>query len=76
MDSLTISANLYETGKENPVIVLCHQANYNKFEYAGIAEVLNEKGFNCLAIDQRYGGPIANQQNETALEASKKRAPN
>jgi dienelactone hydrolase len=73
-DSVLISANLYEIDPAKPIMVLCHQANFNKYEYAGIAERLNELGFNCLAIDQRSGGPIADQVNEThkrALELKK-----
>lgn len=69
LDSLPISANLYHAADTLPVIVLCHQARYNKFEYAGIAEKLNELGFNCIAIDQRSGGPIADKVNETTLAA-------
>lgn len=69
LDSLLISANLYEIDKQAPLIILCHQRGFNKFEYAGIAERLNGLGFNCLAIDQRCGGPIANQPNETWLRA-------
>lgn len=69
LDGLLISANIYGVNPDAPVILLCHQARYNKFEYAGIAEKLNEKGFNCIAIDQRSGGPIANQVNETTLRA-------
>lgn len=64
-DGLEVSANLYEIDESSQVIVLCHQARFNKYEYAGIAERLNELGFNCMAIDQRSGGPIAEQQNET-----------
>jgi dienelactone hydrolase len=69
LDGLEITGNLYEIGEDKPVIVLCHQARYNKAEYHGIAERLNELGFNCLAIDQRSGGPIAEYQNETNLMA-------
>lgn len=69
LDSLPISADLYHVSDTLPVIVLCHQARYNKFEYAGIAEKLNDLGFNCIAIDQRSGGPIANKVNETTLAA-------
>jgi dienelactone hydrolase len=68
-DGLEITANLYEIDKTSPVIVLCHQARFNKFEYDGIAQRLNDEGYNCLAIDQRSGGPIASQQNETNLNA-------
>jgi hypothetical protein len=72
LDGLSITANKYEIDSESPVIVLCHQARFNKFEYEGIAQELNELGFNCIAIDQRSGGPIANQVNETQLLAKEK----
>jgi dienelactone hydrolase len=64
-DGLDVYANKYEIDKTSPIIVLCHQARFNKFEYEGTAQRLNDMGFNCLAIDQRSGGPISNQQNET-----------
>lgn len=69
LDSLPVTANIYEISKDSPVIVLCHQARFNKFEYAGIAEELNKLGFNCIAIDQRSGGPIGDQVNETTIRA-------
>ena len=68
-DGLNINANVYEIGADAPVIILCHQARFNKYEYAGIAERLNELGFNCIAIDQRSGGPITNKQNWTNVRA-------
>jgi dienelactone hydrolase len=71
LDSLKISAHLYQIDDSSPVILLCHQARFNKFEYAGIAERLNRMGFNCLAIDQRSGGPIGDKQNLTYLRARK-----
>jgi len=73
LDGLMISANIYEIDKSSPLIVLCHQAMFNKFEYEGIAQKLNEQGFNCIAVDQRSGGPIANQVNETTLRALEKK---
>lgn len=75
LDSLLISALIYEIGEEAPVILLCHQARFNKFEYEGIAQKLNDRGFNCVAIDQRSGGPIANMTNETTLRAIEKNKP-
>jgi len=71
LDSLKISAHLYQIDDSSPVILLCHQARFNKFEYAGIAERINNMGFNCMAIDQRSGGPIGNKQNLTYLRAIK-----
>jgi predicted alpha/beta-fold hydrolase len=75
LDKLPISANVYEVDPEAPVIVLCHQARFNKFEYEGIAQKLMKLGFNSIAIDQRSGGPIANQANETTLAAMEKDLP-
>lgn len=69
LDSVLISANIYEIDNDSPVILLCHQASFNKFEYDGIAQKLNERGFNCIAIDQRSGGPISSMPNETAISA-------
>ncbi len=69
IDSLSITAHLYQIDDTSPFILLCHQARFNKFEYAGTAERLNKMGFNCMAIDQRSGGPIGNTQNETYLRA-------
>ncbi len=71
LDSLKISAHLYQIDDSSPVILLCHQARFNKFEYAGIAERLNKMGYNCMAIDQRSGGPIGDKQNHTYLRARK-----
>ena len=69
LDSLPIIANLYFSDSSFPFIILCHQARYNKFEYTRIAETLVEKGFNCIAIDQRSGGPLVEENNETMLKA-------
>jgi dienelactone hydrolase len=74
-DSLLITANLYHFSDSAPTIVLCHQARYNKFEYTGIARTLHEIGYNCLAIDQRSGGGLVEEFNETMLEAKRKNKP-
>lgn len=68
-DGLLITGNLYDIGKDKPIILLCHQAGYNRFEYADIAPKLNEMGYNCLAIDQRSGGNFAGKSNTTAEKA-------
>lgn len=68
-DGVLIVGNLYEINPKAPVILLCHQAGYNKFEYADIAPKLNKMGFNVLAIDQRSGGDFGGQENETFKSA-------
>ena len=75
LDGLLISGDLYEIDKNKPVILLCHQAGYNKVEYADIAPKLNEMGYNCLAIDQRSGGSFAGKPNKTFQRAKEKGLP-
>ena len=71
-DDLEIHGNLYEIGKTEPVILLMHQAGYNRMEYADIAPKLNEMGFNCLAIDLRSGGTFDGEPNITSQRAKAK----
>jgi dienelactone hydrolase len=74
LDGMPVYATVYETTKDKPVIVLCHQAGYNKTEYRETAPMLNEQGFNCMAIDQRSGGKLNETENmthETALSKGK-----
>ena len=75
LDGVEISADIYEINENAPVILLCHQARYNKYEYQDIAPKLNEKGFNCIAIDQRSGGELRNHQNITHQNALKNNKP-
>ncbi|PCJ63700.1 MAG: alpha/beta hydrolase [Bacteroidetes bacterium] len=69
-DDLIITADHYHVKNNLPVIVLCHQANWSRGEYAEIAPKLNALGFNCIAIDQRSGGTINGVDNETTKRAS------
>ena len=70
-DGLKITADLYlkSEDKATPFIVLCHQARFSRGEYREIAPKLNEMGFNCMAIDQRSGGPVNGVENETSTRA-------
>lgn len=56
-------------GKPRGTILLFHMAGSNRNEYAPLAPVLNKAGFATLAIDQRSGGDLWGQVNETAAEA-------
>ncbi|NAS30732.1 hypothetical protein GTQ40_07095 [Flavobacteriaceae bacterium R38] len=71
-DGLTINGNLYEIGKDKPIILLTHQAGYNRIEYADIAPKLNELGYNCLVVDLRSGGSFAGKPNKTNQRAIEK----
>lgn len=74
-DNLLITGDLYHFSNKVPVILMCHQAGFNKFEYNEIAKKVFEQGFNCLAIDQRSGGSIGDSINETFQRAKKARKP-
>lgn len=72
-DGLLITADIYlpHKNKSTPLIVLFHQAGWSRGEYLEIAHILNEMGFNCMAIDQRSGRAVNGVENETAKRASK-----
>ncbi len=74
-DGLTIYATEYVINKDDPYIVLLHQAGYSKGEYKEIAPKLIKLGYNCLAVDLRSGGDVNYTPNETAAEARKKNLP-
>ncbi len=65
-NNYAVVGDLYDIGANNPIIILCHQAGYNKYEYADIAPKLNNMGFNCLAVDLSGGGTFAAHFNETS----------
>ena len=72
-DGIKIKADIYEIREKNaPVILLFHQAGFSRGEYRETAPLLNDLGFNCIAIDQRSGKGVNGIKNETFLEASEK----
>jgi len=65
-DGVKVYGDFYPAdSKSRPYILLFHQAGSNRAEYVPIAPRLVALGFNCLAIDQRSGGDMWGQQNET-----------
>ncbi len=74
-DSIRVFARLYHVADSLPVIVLCHQAGFNKAEYREIAPKLNALGFNCLAIDQRSGGTMKGGFTNQTVEFNKDKLP-
>ena len=75
LDGLEVTADLFHVGDDAPVFVLCHQARYNRTEHTETAKALMARGYNCLATDQRSGGVLHDQENETANRATKKGLP-
>ena len=71
-DGVTIYANYYPAkASSQPMILLFHQAHSNRYEYSTIAPRLEALGFSCLATDQRFGGAMFGENNETDAHMSK-----
>lgn len=65
-DGVSLAADSYRAASPtSPVILLFHQAESGKSEYATIAPRLVELGYNAVAIDQRAGGELFSPPNST-----------
>jgi dienelactone hydrolase len=65
-DGLKIYARFYPAmGHTKATIMAFHQSGSGKGEYAQIAPHLSKLGFNVLAVDQRSGGGVPGDPNET-----------
>ena len=69
-DGVLISGLVYEAARPKAIILLFHQADSSKAEYATIAPRLVAAGYTALAIDQRSGGSLYGP-NETASRLAK-----
>jgi|SRR5579871_4624805 len=69
-DGVSISGMAYTADHPKAIILLFHQADSSKAEYATIAPKLAAAGFTALAIDQRSGGDLYGP-NETARRLGK-----
>jgi dienelactone hydrolase len=71
-DGVAVYGRVYvATSGTAPVILLFHQADSSKSEYASIAPRLVALGYNVLAIDQRSGGDLYAPGNETVRHLGK-----
>lgn len=76
LDGLPVSCQ-YASYDENDkgLIVLCHQAGWSSGEYKTIIPILNDMGYNCLAINQRSGKKVNDVVNKTAKKAKELNKP-
>ena len=70
-DGVTVVGLEYKAATPRAIILLFHQAGSNKAEYSSIAPRLVQEGFTVLAIDQRSGGNLFGQNNETVKKLGK-----
>ena len=54
-DGITITADLYKIHDGAPCAILFHKDDSSRGEFHRIAPLLNDIGFNCLAVDLRLG---------------------
>jgi pimeloyl-ACP methyl ester carboxylesterase len=72
-DGVAVYGDFYAaTGQPRGILLLFHDANSNRGEYAAIAPVFAKAGYDALAIDQRAGGTRWGRANETAQFAGAK----
>ena len=72
-DKVTVTADMYMTENiDAPFIILFHQATFSRGEYIEIAPILNDLGFNCMAVDQRSGLKVNGVTNKTHKDAKQK----
>jgi alpha-beta hydrolase superfamily lysophospholipase len=69
-DKIKVYAEHHVVANAKALIVLFHQANGSRLEYAKIAPKLHELGFSTLAVDQRSGGSQFGGTNKTAAQVS------
>lgn len=75
-DEVQVTADFYPSG--NPTdryILLFHQGGSSRGEYNEIAPKLKKMGYNCLAVDLRYGNEVNFVPNETADYAKRNDLP-
>lgn len=69
-DGVEVTVDLHISHPDTvPFIVLFHQAGWSRGEYQEIAPILNQLGFNCMAVDQRSGNAVNGVQNQTFVSA-------
>lgn len=68
-DGLLVSADLYQSKKTNPYILLFHEDQSCKAEYDSIVSRFIKMNYNCLSVDLRSGGDVGFNKNETANRA-------
>jgi dienelactone hydrolase len=68
-DGLLVTADLYQSKKSNPYIILCHQELSCKGEFDSIASRFIKMNYNCMALDLRSGDNMGFLKNETAFRA-------
>jgi hypothetical protein len=65
-DSIKLTADLYKGVSSDPFVILFHQEDASRGEFDEIAPKIRKLGYNCLAVDLRYGNKYGYTKNETS----------
>lgn len=68
-DGLLINADLFQSKKSNPYIILFHQEESCRGEFDSIVSRFIKMNYNCLAVDLRSGDDLGFTKNQTAIRA-------
>jgi pimeloyl-ACP methyl ester carboxylesterase len=64
-DNIRLTADIYKSSPSNPFVILFHQEGASRGEFDEIAPKIRKLGYNCLAVDLRYGNKYGYIKNET-----------
>jgi dienelactone hydrolase len=68
-DGLLVTADIYQSWKSNPYIILFPQEQSCRGEFDSIASRFIKMNYNCMAVDLRSGDNFRFVKNETAIRA-------
>ena len=75
-DDLEVTADLYEIDDAFPYVLLFHQSGSSRGEFLETAVRITKFGYNCLAVDLRFGEEENYIRNETAIQSKERNIPN
>ncbi|UCG27071.1 MAG: dienelactone hydrolase family protein [Bacteroidales bacterium] len=75
-DNLEVTADLYEIDESFPFVLLFHQSGSSRGEFLETAARITRFGYNCLAVDLRFGEEENFIRNETAIRSVERNYPN
>jgi len=65
-DNIILTADYYKLSDTSPFVLLFHEEGSSRGEFEEIAPRIKKLGYNCLAVDLRYGNKYEYVKNETS----------
>ncbi len=67
-DNIILNADYYKLSDSSPFVILLHEEESSRGEFEEIAPRIKKLGYNCLAMDLRYGNKYGYVKNETSAQ--------